>query len=59
MSEQIARYQAQLATLGGGGGGALDPAKQKELEEKERTEQGWKGLLFERLKAMLGGSVMG
>ena len=28
-------------------------------EEKERTENGWKGLLFERLKAMLGGSVLG
>ena len=28
-------------------------------EERERTEQGWKGLLFDRLKAMLGGSVMG
>jgi activator of HSP90 ATPase len=27
-------------------------------EEKERTEQGWKGLLFERMKAMLGGSVL-
>lgn len=28
-------------------------------EEAERTEKGWKGLLFERLKAMLGGTVMG
>ena len=28
-------------------------------EERERTEQGWKGLLLDRLKAMLGGSVMG
>ena len=28
-------------------------------EEAERTEQGWKGLLLDRLKAMLGGSVMG
>merc|ERR1719502_678331 len=28
-------------------------------EECERTERGWKGLLFDRLKAMLGGSVMG
>ena len=28
-------------------------------EERERTEQGWKGLLFDRLKAMLGGSVLG
>ena len=28
-------------------------------KQKERTEQGWKGLLFDRLKAMLGGSVMG
>jgi len=27
-------------------------------EEKERTEKGWKGLLFDRLKAMMGGSVM-
>lgn len=27
-------------------------------EETERTEQGWKGLLFERMKAMLGGSVL-
>jgi len=27
-------------------------------EEKERTEKGWKGLLFDRMKAMLGGSVM-
>jgi len=27
-------------------------------EEAERTEKGWKGLLFDRLKAMLGGSVM-
>lgn len=26
-------------------------------EEKERTEKGWNGLLFDRLKAMLGGSV--
>merc|ERR1719197_705122 len=28
-------------------------------EERERTEKGWKGLLFDRMKAMLGGSVMG
>ena len=28
-------------------------------EEKERAENGWKGLLFDRLKAMLGGSVLG
>ena len=28
-------------------------------EESERTEQGWKGLLLDRLKAMLGGSVLG
>ena len=28
-------------------------------EERERTEKGWKGLLFERMKAMLGGSIMG
>mmetsp|Transcript_30887 Transcript_30887/g.80662 ORF Transcript_30887/g.80662 Transcript_30887/m.80662 type:complete len:271 (+) Transcript_30887:343-1155(+) len=28
-------------------------------EEYERTEQGWKGLLFDRLKAMLGGTVLG
>ena len=28
-------------------------------EERERTEKGWKGLLLDRLKAMLGGSVMG
>lgn len=28
-------------------------------EETERTEKGWKGLLFDRLKAMLGGTVMG
>jgi len=28
-------------------------------DERERTEQGWKGLLLDRLKAMLGGSVMG
>jgi len=28
-------------------------------EERERTEQGWKGLLLDRLKAMLGGSVLG
>ena len=27
-------------------------------DELERTEKGWKGLLFDRLKAMLGGSVM-
>ena len=27
-------------------------------EERERTERGWKGLLLDRLKAMLGGSVM-
>ena len=27
-------------------------------EEKERTEKGWNGLLFDRLKAMLGGSVV-
>jgi activator of HSP90 ATPase len=27
-------------------------------EEMERTEKGWKGLLFDRLKAMMGGSVM-
>mmetsp|Transcript_60202 Transcript_60202/g.106600 ORF Transcript_60202/g.106600 Transcript_60202/m.106600 type:complete len:212 (-) Transcript_60202:86-721(-) len=26
-------------------------------DEKERTEKGWNGLLFDRLKAMLGGSV--
>jgi activator of HSP90 ATPase len=28
-------------------------------EERERTEKGWKGMLFDRMKAMLGGSVMG
>jgi len=28
-------------------------------EERERTEKGWKGLLFDRMKAMLGGTVMG
>jgi len=28
-------------------------------EEQERTQKGWSGLLFDRLKAMLGGSVMG
>merc|ERR1719502_755513 len=28
-------------------------------EEAARTEQGWKGLLLDRLKAMLGGSVLG
>lgn len=28
-------------------------------EELERTEKGWKGLLFDRLKAMLGGTVLG
>lgn len=28
-------------------------------EEVERTERGWKELLFDRLKAMLGGTVMG
>ena len=28
-------------------------------EEVERTQNGWKGLLLDRLKAMLGGSVMG
>jgi len=27
-------------------------------EEKQRTEAGWKGLLFDRLKAMLGGSIL-
>jgi len=27
-------------------------------EEKERTEKGWTGLLLDRLKAMLGGSVI-
>ena len=27
-------------------------------EEKERTEKGWKGLLLDRIKAMLGGSVL-
>ena len=27
-------------------------------EEKERTEKGWTSLLFDRLKAMLGGSVV-
>jgi len=27
-------------------------------DEKERTEKGWNGLLFDRLKAMLGGSVV-
>ena len=27
-------------------------------EEKERTEKGWNGLLFDRLKAMLGGSIV-
>eukprot|EP00966_Prymnesium_polylepis_P146343 3379999-Prymnesium_polylepis.2 len=27
-------------------------------DEKERTEKGWNGLLFDRLKAMLGGSVI-
>jgi len=27
-------------------------------EETERTEEGWKRLLFDRLKAMLGGTVM-
>jgi len=28
-------------------------------EEVERTEKGWKELLFDRLKAMLGGTVLG
>jgi len=28
-------------------------------EERERTEKGWKGMVFDRLKAMLGGSVLG
>jgi len=28
-------------------------------EEHERTEKGWKSLLFDRLKAMLGGTVLG
>ena len=28
-------------------------------EEIERTEKGWKGLLLDRLKAMLGGTVLG
>jgi len=28
-------------------------------DERERTEKGWKGLLFERMKAMLGGSILG
>ena len=28
-------------------------------EEKERTEKGWTNLMFDRMKAMLGGSVMG
>lgn len=28
-------------------------------EEHERTEKGWKGLLLDRLKAMLGGTVLG
>jgi len=28
-------------------------------EERERCEGGWKGLLLDRLKAMLGGSVLG
>uniref|UniRef100_A0A7S2NE20 Activator of Hsp90 ATPase AHSA1-like N-terminal domain-containing protein n=1 Tax=Haptolina brevifila TaxID=156173 RepID=A0A7S2NE20_9EUKA len=28
-------------------------------EELERVEKGWKGMLFDRLKAMLGGTVMG
>jgi len=28
-------------------------------EERERTEKGWKGMLLDRMKAMLGGSVMG
>lgn len=28
-------------------------------DERERTEKGWKGLLLDRLKAMLGGSVLG
>ena len=28
-------------------------------EEVERTEKGWKGLLLDRLKAMLGGTVLG
>jgi len=27
-------------------------------EEMERTEKGWKGLLFDRLKAMMGGTVL-
>ena len=27
-------------------------------EERERTERGWTGLLFDRLKGMLGGSVL-
>jgi len=28
-------------------------------EEQERTQKGWSNLLFDRLKAMLGGSVLG
>mmetsp|Transcript_43202 Transcript_43202/g.71843 ORF Transcript_43202/g.71843 Transcript_43202/m.71843 type:complete len:337 (-) Transcript_43202:292-1302(-) len=28
-------------------------------EERERTEKGWTNLLFDRLKAMLGGSILG
>ena len=28
-------------------------------EERERTEKGWKGMLLDRMKAMLGGSIMG
>ena len=28
-------------------------------EERERTEKGWKGMLLDRMKAMLGGTVMG
>ena len=28
-------------------------------EEREHTEKGWKGMLLDRMKAMLGGSVMG
>ena len=27
-------------------------------DERERTEKGWKNMLFDRLQAMMGGKVM-
>jgi len=57
---QPGQYSKVTITLTGKGGQTKLELVQTGVpeDEKERTEKGWNGLLFDRLKAMLGGSVI-